>query len=137
MEIKDRLKLIMKMHNLTASAFADKIGVQRSSISHIMSGRNYPSLDFIEKTLNSFPRVNAGWLITGKQQGSTGLETEIDNKPSQSAKHQDNDNIQTETEIEEVPVQKAKEESNQEIDKIVVFYKNGTFKAYKQMDFNA
>ena len=54
----------MKLNNLSASAFADKIEVQRSSISHILSGRNKPSLEFIQKVLTAFPKVSSDWLLT-------------------------------------------------------------------------
>ena len=66
MLIKERIQSIIKMNNLTSSAFADKLGVQRSNISHILSGRNKPSLDLLEKIILTFPRVNAHWLITGE-----------------------------------------------------------------------
>ena len=66
MLIQERLQIVLKMHNLTASAFADKIGVQRSNMSHVLSGRNKPSLDFLEKTLQHFPKVNAKWLVCGQ-----------------------------------------------------------------------
>lgn len=66
MTIQERLHIVLKMHNLSASAFADKIGVQRSNMSHILSGRNKPSLDFLEKTLQHFPKVNAKWLVCGQ-----------------------------------------------------------------------
>lgn len=67
MEIKDRLRMIMDSHKLNAGSFADKIGVQRSNVSHVLSGRNKPSFDFVEKLLLAFPRVSAEWLFTGKQ----------------------------------------------------------------------
>jgi transcriptional regulator with XRE-family HTH domain len=53
-------------YGLNASAFADKIGVQRSSLSHLLSGRNKPSLDFILKILDVFPDVDLYWMINGK-----------------------------------------------------------------------
>jgi len=65
MEIKDRLIKIITSEGLNSSAFADSIGVQRSSISHILSGRNKPSIDFLEKILSSYPKYNAEWLIMG------------------------------------------------------------------------
>jgi len=65
MELIDRFKYLMKLNNLTASAFADEIGVQRSSVSHILSGRNKPSLEFIQKVLTRFPKVSGDWLIAG------------------------------------------------------------------------
>ncbi len=66
MEIKDRIATVMHVNKLTASAFAEALDVQRSNISHILNGRNKPSLDFIEKMLYRFPRVDAKWLITGE-----------------------------------------------------------------------
>lgn len=66
MSIQERLQLVLKMHNLTPSAFADQIGVQRSNVSHVLSGRNKPGLDFLEKIVTNFPRVNARWLLTGE-----------------------------------------------------------------------
>lgn len=64
--MKDRIILLIKAKNLTAAQFAEIIGVQKSSISHIISGRNNASLDFIQKILVSFPDVNMEWLMLGK-----------------------------------------------------------------------
>ncbi len=66
MEMKDRIKVIMEREKLTASIFADTIGVPRSSISHIVSGRNKPSLDFVLKLLEAYPKYNTDWLIKGE-----------------------------------------------------------------------
>ena len=62
----DRISLLIKAKNLSAAQFADEIGVQRSGISHLMSGRNKPSLDLIQKTLQRFPDVSTEWLLFGK-----------------------------------------------------------------------
>ena len=64
--MNDRIQLILKTKNISASKFADEIGVQRSSISHILSGRNNPSLDFIQKILKRFADINSDWILTGK-----------------------------------------------------------------------
>ena len=56
----------MKSGNLSASEFADKIDVKRSNLSHVLSGRNKPSLDFLVKVIDAYPNVNAAWLITGE-----------------------------------------------------------------------
>ncbi len=61
----NRLKKWMEYEDVKSSAFADKIGVNRATISHILSGRNKPSIDFLEKLLYVYPEVNANWLITG------------------------------------------------------------------------
>jgi transcriptional regulator with XRE-family HTH domain len=64
--MKDRITLLIKAKNLTAAQFADEINVQKSSISHIISGRNNASLDFIQKILFRYPEVNMEWLMFGK-----------------------------------------------------------------------
>ncbi len=63
----DRLQMLIRENELTASSFADKIGVQRSSISHILSGRNKPSLDFLAKIEHNFDRISFHWLLTGEE----------------------------------------------------------------------
>ena len=64
--IVSRIEEVRKNHQLTAASFATKIGVQRSAISHILSGRNKPSLEFLMKIYDSFDEVNLEWLILGK-----------------------------------------------------------------------
>jgi len=61
-----RIKSLISVKNLTASQFADLLGVQRSNISHILSGRNKPSLDFVLKITEQFPTISIEWLINGK-----------------------------------------------------------------------
>jgi len=61
-----RFKLLLQHLGLSAAEFASRIGVQRSGMSHILSGRNKPSIDFLEKTLAAFPELDANWLISGK-----------------------------------------------------------------------
>jgi len=61
----ERLKNWMDSEVIRPSALADNIGVNRATISHILSGRNKPSIDFLEKLLNTYPNINANWLISG------------------------------------------------------------------------
>src|SRR6266568_123792 len=63
--MKDRIIKFLTNENITATRFADEIGVQRSSISHILSGRNNPSFEFIHKILSRYKYLNAEWLIMG------------------------------------------------------------------------
>ena len=64
--MKERLIEILKHFKINASQFADQIGVQRASVSHVLSGRNKPGFDFIQKIVEAYPSVSAEWLISGK-----------------------------------------------------------------------
>ena len=65
-EFINRINELMDEYQLNASSLADKIGVQRSSLSHILSKRNKPSLDFILKIENNFKKIDLNWLLFGK-----------------------------------------------------------------------
>jgi transcriptional regulator with XRE-family HTH domain len=62
----DRIQEILDRYELTAARLADQLDVPRSTISHILSERNKPSLDFIQKVLANFPEINASWLVKGE-----------------------------------------------------------------------
>ncbi len=62
----ERLKQIIKYYNLSSSTFAETINVPKSSISHLLSGRNKPSLDFVIKVVDNFNEVELEWLVYGK-----------------------------------------------------------------------
>ena len=62
----ERINLLLKAKNITARQFAEEIGIQPSGMSHIMSGRNNPSLDFVMKVVRRWPEVNINWLMLGK-----------------------------------------------------------------------
>jgi transcriptional regulator with XRE-family HTH domain len=66
MNDRERIELLMKCYNLSPSQFADRAGVQRASISHILSGRNKPSLEVLLKIFEAFPGLDMQWLMTGK-----------------------------------------------------------------------
>lgn len=112
----NRLKKIMEHHKLSASSFADNIGVQRSSISHVLSGRNKPSLDFVLKVTTAFKDVDMYWLVNGKGEFPITLNKQPSPTPSLFA---NNDKI-----TENGAVKK--------IERIVVFYNDGTFSEYTQ-----
>jgi transcriptional regulator with XRE-family HTH domain len=115
MLIQERLHLILKMHSITPAAFADKLGVQRSNVSHVLSGRNKPGLDFLNKIILNFPRVNAHWLLSGEM--PAGLSTIKEEKEPEL-----NSVIQHRT--------ITQESKDNEIVKIVEFYADGSFKEY-------
>jgi|SRR5690554_1596738 len=141
MSISERLQMVIKMNGMSNASFADEIGVQRSSISHVIAGRNKPSIDFIQKILIRFPKVNADWLITGKRIGRTadddgGIEEEesvesIQNKEGKIVEdeerpdydsRQDKGEDSSESQFSGVDSKRRKT-----IQKIVVFYTDGTF----------
>lgn len=64
--MKDRIAHIIRAKNLTAADFAQQLGIQPSSISHLLSGRNNPSLEFVRKLKETFPEYNLDWIVMGK-----------------------------------------------------------------------
>jgi len=141
--MKDRIIQFLRENNLTSTKFADVIGVQRSSISHILSGRNKPSYDFIEKMLLSYPEINAQWLITGKgemllnQPSLFKSEPKIAEKPLSSPESNIQNSSNTLSEIRETEKEKeiiadAPLFNNKKklIEKVLIFYQNGTFKEF-------
>ena len=63
--MKERIEHILRAKNMTAAEFAEKLGIQASGLSHILSGRNNPSLDFVMKLKTAFPEYNFDWLLLG------------------------------------------------------------------------
>ncbi|GGK28837.1 transcriptional regulator [Yeosuana aromativorans] len=117
----ERLQKVMDFYGESASSFAEKIGVQRSSISHILSGRNKPSLEFVLKILSSFPEVELYWLLNGK--GTFPAESEP------------NVNIDTSQDpIQNSAVNKKMVPANPQekiIERIVIFYSDGSFENFQ------
>ncbi|MBP6064770.1 helix-turn-helix transcriptional regulator [Bacteroides sp.] len=66
MDIKDRIKMIMERENMTSGAFAESISIQQSTLSHILNGRNNPSLDVIMKVHQRYNYILLEWLLYGK-----------------------------------------------------------------------
>ena len=60
-----RIKKWIESKELKSSSFADKIGVNRATISHVLSGRNKPSIDFLDKMIRAFPDLNSNWIVSG------------------------------------------------------------------------
>ena len=85
-EIVDRIKKIMIERKMTASDLSKKIDVQKSSISHILNGRNKPSLDFVVKLSDSFSDINIDWLINGEKTINNTLNSDFLEKNNNSKK---------------------------------------------------
>ena len=63
--MKDRIQQIIDFLGLNPNTFAHEIGVNRSTLSHVLNGRNKPSIDFTQKVLNRYSEISARWLLTG------------------------------------------------------------------------
>jgi len=132
-----RLEMILDYYSVSASAFADKIGVQRSALSHLLSGRNKPSLDFVLRIIESYPEVNLYWLLKGTGVFPKNSSLEALAQPSSSPEgitipedyngkeKTEKTNIQTDNNLTDIA-------DNKDIESITFFYKDGTFKNYKR-----
>ena len=131
-----RLQKIMDEYDLNATSFADAIDVGRSSISHIISGRNKPSLEFVMKIIEAFPEVELYWLLNGKGSfpksqvtkrapiASSQLTANFDDEPVALASNSTDASSTTQPTIDTSPSTKS------DIERIVIFYKDGTFKSF-------
>jgi transcriptional regulator with XRE-family HTH domain len=131
-----RLQKIIDFYNESASSFATKVGVQRSSISHILSGRNKPSLDFIMKILDSYPEVELYWLLNGKGVFPKSLvRNKVENTTPTPTPNLFNDSKLSASEIESLPPEQhltpTLNSDVKKIDRIVIFYNDGTFTHFK------
>ena len=134
--MKDRILDFLKAENKSSSQFAEEIGVQPSGISHIISGRNKPSLDFILKMLEKYPFLSTEWLIFGKgemyrdqsmQELFTDAKENVRNTPiNEPALFSDVVKKEFRKPLDEPDVAKV----SADVEKIAWFYKNGTFREY-------
>ena len=145
-----RLEQILEYYNLSASAFADKVGVQRSGLSHLLSGRNKPSLDFVMRIVENYPEVDLYWLLNGKgnfpknsasMSQNSSVASHLPEESNQknydlfSEKEASNEMISKMTTVPHNKNEVHNTGNNQEtfnnIEQIVIFYTNGSFKIYK------
>ena len=123
-KIIERIKRIISDSGLSNSSFADKIGVPRSSISHILSGRNNPSLDLIIKILRNFDDINADFLLKGK------VSPPID---KDSKKDLDNKNMTLFPELDIKEDTKERPKIDEEVLKsVILVYQNDKFEILKK-----
>lgn len=133
MELKNRIIEIMEKSGLTPSEFADKIEVQRSAISHITSGRNNPSLEFLIKIKNSFPEIDTDWLIFGIEK-----EEEIEDKNLENSTDKILQASLFESEEKEISTEEKKHSSNRSNKNLIralLFFDDGSFEEYSNSDW--
>ena len=118
-EIAERIKEVMHRMNESPTSFADKLQVQRSSISHILSGRNKPSLDFVLKLLNAYPTVSADYILFGtavEKNKKQKIETDLE--------------VTDETTTSSVPSGVTLSNREKKLKQVVLLYDDGTFSTY-------
>lgn len=114
--MNQRLQQFLNAENLSQSQFAERLGVAKASVSHILAGRNKPGFEFIESLSRQFPNLNLEWLIGGRGKMYKVTGQEIDPPVPQA------DNI-----FEESPESIESQLDHPKIVKVVIFYDNGTF----------
>ena len=131
-----RLQKIMDDHELSAAAFAEKMDIGRATISHLISGRNKPSLDFMMKVISTFPSIDLYWLVYGKKsEEKKAIREKLEDNNSTSEKE---NTIASRSENEVAPTSKrinpshsSSRNSEKEIKRIAIFYDDGTFESYE------
>ena len=144
MDLNEKIKQILVDKNISPSHFADEIGIQRSSISHIIAGRNKPSLDIVQKIIKRFPDLGINWILededlpesiseikpfkadnytmfNGQKSGIASLaESRRNNLSGQNVAHE---NLRFEKFTPAVEEKK--------VERILIFYSDGTFQEFK------
>lgn len=134
--MRDRILHFLTQEDISSAKFADEIGVQRSSVSHILSGRNNPSFDFIQKILRRFELLNAEWLILGRgemfkpRQKSIIFDAEIEGKEKPVNDMTSSAKIGIPVDFNDKSALVSEEELKKTAEKVVIFYTDKTFKEY-------
>lgn len=139
-DMKDRILKFINKEGISPAHFADEIGVQRSSVSHILSGRNNPSFDFIQKILLRYKNLSAEWLITGEGDMFKKIEKNISfvsDKPAKESQPLQKDLFSPPASVQsEMPPVYGKEKVadavvDKYVEKIIVLYSDKTFVEFR------
>lgn len=131
--MKERIQQLLKETGLTATRLADEISVERSGISHILSGRNQPSYDFMIRLLNRYPDLSAEWLLTGKGPMLKSNFNSQDKPDSPSPGNESNDLFShpaTPLHTNVTPKTTTSKVTNVTTEKVIVLHSDGTFELY-------
>lgn len=120
MDIRERLTQILSQKQLSSSAFADFLEIQRSNMSHYLSGRNKPGVDILQKILAKFPDINAEWLIMGR--GAMTTEPSQNNLFTESGTSHSNPMMP--------PAILKKIVQTRKVEKITVYFDDGTYQDF-------
>lgn len=141
--MRERIKMVMDQEGLTPAKFAEEIGIQRSAMSHIMNGRNNPSLDVLVKILERFTYVDSDWLLFGKgNMMRSQVQNEPDlftntpiNRPEVQVVPENRKEIRVDTPVNTMkqPVIERiiqEEKPSRNVSKIMIFYSDNTFDTF-------
>lgn len=126
---KDRLDHILRSKNLTAKKFAELMEIQPSNVSHLLSGRNKPSVDFLTKLKEIFPEYSFDWIIMGRKPITINdpTPTAFDNHEVEFEQKNDDKIIEFDDIEEKIEENKPITTENKEVEKILVIYTDKTF----------
>lgn len=141
-----RIRKLLDSEQMNPSQFADEIKLQRSSLSHVLSGRNKPSLDFVMKIKQRFPKVNLEWLLFGEEPMFLDMQNQFDMANNSHDIGDSGRSVSFETKIQERLTEDSKEsqgesklakdlnlmQSSGKADKVVIFFNDGTFEEYSR-----
>ncbi|MDA9215777.1 helix-turn-helix domain-containing protein [Flavobacteriaceae bacterium] len=122
-----RLQKILDFYGVTATSFSEKIAFNRSTISHLLSGRNKPSLEFVMKVLQTYPEVDLYWLLYGKGSFPTTVN-KVNTQIKATSKQNTLPGVEAENSVFENMA--LKNSNTSAIERIILCYKDGTFKQY-------
>jgi DNA-binding XRE family transcriptional regulator len=142
LDLNDKIKQILADKNLSPSLFADEIGIQRSSMSHILAGRNKPSLDIVQKIVKRFPELGTNWILDDEDVPRSSTQSEGSRPLQYPSMRGTKNNVaqsaipNSETESDhgraasigndkQVPTK-----SERKVDKVLIFYTDGTFEEF-------
>ena len=144
--MREKLLNLMKSEQLTASKLAELLDIQPSGISHILSGRNKPSFDLVQKILRRFPRVNPDWLLLDKDEMYRTIDIEPKPATSQSISTEELDDTMqqspasgmtasaTNSTSASTPAQQiaaAYAPKNGNVKRVIVLFDDHTFESYE------
>ncbi len=130
-EFGNRLQKILDYYSISATELSNQISFNRSTISHLLSGRNKPSLDFVMKVLQKFPEVELYWLMNGKGKFPIEKNDSPLSTPTFQNKLKKPLPLKKEEKLKLDPNQFSNSGASNEIDRIIIFFKDGSFKSFK------
>lgn len=128
-DFKDRLDHILRSKNLTATKFAELMKIQPSNVSHLLSGRNKPSIDFLIKLKEVFPEYNFDWIIMGRKPITINDPTPsiIDAQDTKYEDAEEKNIIEFDDFEEKFEENKPVISENKEVEKILLIYSDKTY----------